>query len=298
MKTTPTSSSRKTRARQRRECFAGLFSLLSTAAVLITLKSWSFSTGQAGVRGLVGETDNPKDSRSDGAPPPTPPPTPRADPRRVAVCFFGLTRSLRWTLPSIEKRLLGVMRGSGMEVDVFVHTYHLVEVGPVCATSLLCIKGALSCHVLPERFHLTRDVLDIVMRTRARHWGDGMMREQQRRLDFIVGIFFKKSMLFHTRSFLNNVGFSVSRLSSYCPRHSLKKYIKNFPRMYFWVLAPQVNNRRAGEMGIQYDDFKNDFRALNATRLAPAPPPPRSPASSLYLCGGSSSLWQRNFAVD
>ena len=249
MKTTPTSSSRKTRARQRRECFAGLFSLLSTAAVLITLKSWSFSTGQAGVRGLVGETDNPKDSRSDGAPPPTPPLTPRAEPRRVAVCFFGLTRSLRWTLPSIEKRLLGVMRGSGMEVDVFVHTYHLVEVGPVCATSLLCIKGALSCHVLPERFHLTRDVLDIVMRTRARHWGDGMMREQQRRLDFIVGIFFKKSILFHTRPFLNNVAFFGISSEQLLPTSFLEKIHQELPTHVFLGFGPAGEQPSGGRDG-------------------------------------------------
>ena len=28
---------------------------------------------------------------------------------------------------------------------------------------------------------------------------------------------------------------------------------------------------RAGEMGIKYGEFKNDFHALNASRLAPAP---------------------------
>lgn len=51
--------------------------------------------------------------------------------RRVAVCFFGLTRSLRWTLPSIERRLLGVLRDSGMQVEVFLHTYDLLEVSGV-----------------------------------------------------------------------------------------------------------------------------------------------------------------------
>ncbi|CAN0062335.1 unnamed protein product [Pylaiella littoralis] len=48
--------------------------------------------------------------------------------RRVAVCFFGLTRSLRWTLPSVQRRLLGVLEQAGMRVDVFVHTYDLAEV--------------------------------------------------------------------------------------------------------------------------------------------------------------------------
>lgn len=48
--------------------------------------------------------------------------------RRVAVCFFGLTRSLRWTLPSLQRRLLGALEEAGMEVDVFVHTFSLEEV--------------------------------------------------------------------------------------------------------------------------------------------------------------------------
>lgn len=48
--------------------------------------------------------------------------------RRVAVCFFGLTRSLRWVLPSLQRRLLGVLEEAGMTVDVFVHTYSLEKV--------------------------------------------------------------------------------------------------------------------------------------------------------------------------
>lgn len=59
------------------------------------------------------------------------PPQEEKNHRKVAVCFFGLTRSLRWTLPSIEKRLLGVLRDSGMKVEVFLHTYDLLEVGDV-----------------------------------------------------------------------------------------------------------------------------------------------------------------------
>lgn len=47
---------------------------------------------------------------------------------RVAVCFFGLTRSLRWTLPSLQQRVFDVLRREGMRVDVFLHTYHVMEV--------------------------------------------------------------------------------------------------------------------------------------------------------------------------
>lgn len=44
----------------------------------------------------------------------------------VAVCFFGLTRSLRnYTLPSLEKYLLGRLREQNVTIDVFLHTYAL-----------------------------------------------------------------------------------------------------------------------------------------------------------------------------
>lgn len=50
-----------------------------------------------------------------------------SSPRRVALCFYGVTRSLRFTLPSIKSRLIDVMRGGGLEVDVFVHTYDMLK---------------------------------------------------------------------------------------------------------------------------------------------------------------------------
>lgn len=62
---------------------------------------------------------------ADGASSPGPPP------KRVALCFYGVTRSLRFTLPSIKSRLIDVISGGGMEVDVFVHTYDMVEYGNV-----------------------------------------------------------------------------------------------------------------------------------------------------------------------
>lgn len=47
---------------------------------------------------------------------------------RVAVCFFGMARSLRWTLPSVQRRLMGVLKERGMEVETFVYTYDMREV--------------------------------------------------------------------------------------------------------------------------------------------------------------------------
>lgn len=52
-------------------------------------------------------------------------------PKKVALCFYGVTRSLRFTLPSIKRRLLDVMRDGGLEVDVFVHTYDMLQYGNV-----------------------------------------------------------------------------------------------------------------------------------------------------------------------
>lgn len=46
------------------------------------------------------------------------------DVKRVAVCFFGLTRSLNHTIESIRQNLTGPILKQGIEVDVFVHTYN------------------------------------------------------------------------------------------------------------------------------------------------------------------------------
>lgn len=49
---------------------------------------------------------------------------------RVALCFFGLARSLRWTFPSIKSRVLDVLRDADVAYDIFVHTYNVREVCP------------------------------------------------------------------------------------------------------------------------------------------------------------------------
>ena len=41
--------------------------------------------------------------------------------RRVAVCFWGINRSLDLTLPSIQKHLLAPL--AGHDVQLFFHTY-------------------------------------------------------------------------------------------------------------------------------------------------------------------------------
>lgn len=44
---------------------------------------------------------------------------------KVALCFFGLTRSLKLTLHSIQKYLFDPLKNHGIKYDIFVHTYKM-----------------------------------------------------------------------------------------------------------------------------------------------------------------------------
>lgn len=44
--------------------------------------------------------------------------------KRVAICFFGLTRSLKYTIDSIRTFLLDPLLLAGIAYDVYVHTYN------------------------------------------------------------------------------------------------------------------------------------------------------------------------------
>ena len=44
---------------------------------------------------------------------------------RVAICFWGLTRSLQYTLPSIKKFIFKPLNDANIEYDIFLHTYTL-----------------------------------------------------------------------------------------------------------------------------------------------------------------------------
>jgi hypothetical protein len=46
--------------------------------------------------------------------------TPR---RRVALAFFGINRSLRWTFTSLERHVLAPLRAHCVQFDVYIHTY-------------------------------------------------------------------------------------------------------------------------------------------------------------------------------
>lgn len=47
--------------------------------------------------------------------------------KHVAICFFGLTRSLKWTLPSIKKYIFGPLNSAKISYDVLLHTYKITE---------------------------------------------------------------------------------------------------------------------------------------------------------------------------
>lgn len=47
---------------------------------------------------------------------------------RVAVCFFGLTRSLDYTLDSIKKNILSPLEQSNIEYDIILHSYNLKSI--------------------------------------------------------------------------------------------------------------------------------------------------------------------------
>ena len=44
---------------------------------------------------------------------------------RIAICFFGLIRSLKFTHESINENLLKILTQNGIDYDIFIHTYDL-----------------------------------------------------------------------------------------------------------------------------------------------------------------------------
>ena len=42
---------------------------------------------------------------------------------KVALSFFGITRSLKYTVDSIKKQILNTFKEEGIQFDIFLHTY-------------------------------------------------------------------------------------------------------------------------------------------------------------------------------
>ena len=53
----------------------------------------------------------------------------RAEPR-AAICFYGLTRSLPYTIDRIRSSIFDPLIEDGISYSVFLHTYNVSEVTP------------------------------------------------------------------------------------------------------------------------------------------------------------------------
>ena len=48
--------------------------------------------------------------------------------QKIAICFFGLTRSLKYTISSIETYIFNVLKEHNIDYDVYLHTYDLTHI--------------------------------------------------------------------------------------------------------------------------------------------------------------------------
>ena len=44
---------------------------------------------------------------------------------KIAIGFFGITRSLKYTIKSIQENILNVFKNNNIEYNIFIHTYEL-----------------------------------------------------------------------------------------------------------------------------------------------------------------------------
>jgi hypothetical protein len=102
---------------------------------------------------------------------------------RVAVCFFGLTRSLEITLPSIKQYLLDPLLNHGIKYDTFLHTYKVKKpYSNPRAGEKNIILDSKEYKLLEPTFHMVEDKavvskkLDLV---KYRSKGDPWAQEKQ-----------------------------------------------------------------------------------------------------------------------
>jgi hypothetical protein len=77
---------------------------------------------------------------------------------RVAMCFFGLTRSLEITLPSIKKYLFEPLLNHGIKYDTYLHTYKMkTPYSNPRAGEKNIILDSSEYKLLEPTFHLVED---------------------------------------------------------------------------------------------------------------------------------------------
>ena len=49
-------------------------------------------------------------------------------PKKVVICFFGLTRSLKYNIKYLQKNVFDVLKQNGFDYDIFIHTYKKIGI--------------------------------------------------------------------------------------------------------------------------------------------------------------------------
>lgn len=77
---------------------------------------------------------------------------------RVAICFFGLTRSLKITLPSIKQYLFDPLVNHGIKYDTYLHTYKMkTPYSNLRAGEKNIILDSREYKLLEPTFHMVED---------------------------------------------------------------------------------------------------------------------------------------------
>ena len=99
---------------------------------------------------------------------------------KVAVCFWGLARSLDYTISSIEENLFQPLREAGIEYSIFLHTYTLYRSysNPRAGESGIQLKNTAWKQLQPTASIIEKqDRLDLQLhledyRSKGDPWGD------------------------------------------------------------------------------------------------------------------------------
>jgi len=46
---------------------------------------------------------------------------------KIAICFFGITRSLKFTVNSINENIFNILKLNNIEYDIYIHTFYLTN---------------------------------------------------------------------------------------------------------------------------------------------------------------------------
>lgn len=117
------------KARRRTLAICVVASLLVASACVLQSYYYSTLAGSAAYWTVSGLDLTKRVLLKQDVPPSTPAPSTatngKAPRKRVALAFYGLTRSLQYTVDSIESNVLHQLELAGYDYDIFLHTYSL-----------------------------------------------------------------------------------------------------------------------------------------------------------------------------